>query len=311
MIQTIEAVTVSRRVKVPREFAFRSWTEPERLARWLPARGETCTVEAFDLRPGGAYRMDFGSYALAGVFVEITPPEKLVFTWLRTGKDADPAESVVAVTFKDLGGSTEIEIRHELLPTEEAAELAFRRWTEWLTRNTMQTSMDLMTEEFFMNTTLETGWAGKIDAEKHALDQAMSRLYDTFGFIPDDKLHYKPTEHAKSPLHIAAHTAMTNSFLANVLKTGELPDPSFLANLRQIGLEQEAPFTTRQQVMDVLASSHQEMKDAYDKISIPALEANPRLQFFATLPAYHTVNHAAQLDYIQTLWGDYENHFGM
>lgn len=311
MIQTIEAVMVSRRVKVPREFAFRSWTEPDRLARWLPARGETCTVEAFDLRPGGAYRMDFGSYVLAGVFVEITPPEKLVFTWLRTGEDADSAESVVAVTFKDLGEATEIEIRHELLPTEEAAELAFRRWTEWLTRNTLSMGMDFMMEETTMTMTTETGWAGKIETEKQLLDQAMARLHDTFSHIPEDKLHFKPTENAKSPLHIAAHTGLTNRFFANVLSTGELPDPSLLANLRQIGLEQEAPYVSRQQVLELLESSHKEMKEAYDNVSIPALEGNPRLQFFATLPAYHTVNHAAQLDYIQTLWGDFENHFGM
>lgn len=315
MIQTVEAVVVSRKVKVPRYYAFRSWTEPDRLSRWLPAAGETCSVTTFELKAGGAYRFELSggasAHVLQGLFVEVTAPEKLVFTWHRSGDEADHAESLVTVTFADIPGGTEIQVRHELLDSEEAAEAAFQKWNDWLGRNTTLTGMDFMMEETMMTTTLETGWEAKIENEKHALERAMARLYDTFSHVPDDKLNHKPTETARSPLHVAAHTGLTNVFFAKVISTGQLPDPNEVLQARTTGDAHLQTFTTRDQVTDLLKRSHEELKEAYDKVSIPALEANPRLQFFATLPAYHTVNHAAQIDYLQTMWGDLEDHFGM
>ena len=315
MIQTVEAVVVSRKVKVSPAYAFRSWTEPERIAKWLPARGESCTVAAFDLSVGSKYRLEIsgaaGDYVLEGVFVEITPPERLAFTWRRSGLDADHAESVVRVSFKEISGGTEIEVRHELLDSEEAAEAAFRRWNDWLSRNSTLLSMDFMMEERSMTTATETGWAGKIENEKELMDRAMSRFYDTLSHVPEEKLNYKPTETCRSPLNIAAHTAMTNQFFAKVLTTGELPGPDEIMEAQKSGAAIEQGFTSREQVLELLKQGHNDVKEAYEKVSIPALESNPRLQFFATLPAYHTVNHAAQIDYMQTMWGDLEDHFGM
>ena len=51
-----------------------------------------------------------------GEYLEIKPPEKLVFTWNSPAVQ----NTRVTVELKDLGDSTEIWLTHELLPTEEA-----------------------------------------------------------------------------------------------------------------------------------------------------------------------------------------------
>ncbi len=54
-------------------------TDPERLAQWVPT-----SVEFATLGPGEPIVFRFaedGYPAMAGVFVEVRPPERLVFTW--------------------------------------------------------------------------------------------------------------------------------------------------------------------------------------------------------------------------------------
>jgi len=78
---------VSTRVfDVPRRLVFEAWTKPEHVKRWYGLRVLTMTVCEIDLRPGGAYRYvlrgpDGTDYAFSGVYREIVPPSRLVYTW--------------------------------------------------------------------------------------------------------------------------------------------------------------------------------------------------------------------------------------
>lgn len=47
----------SRFVAAPRDRVYAALVDPEALAAWLPPDGMTATIEHFDLRPGGSYRM--------------------------------------------------------------------------------------------------------------------------------------------------------------------------------------------------------------------------------------------------------------
>ena len=80
---------VSTRVfDAARERVFRAFSDPEVLARWWGPNGFTNTFHEFDLRPGGAWRFvmhgpDGIDYQSATDFVEVVPPERIVFQHLE------------------------------------------------------------------------------------------------------------------------------------------------------------------------------------------------------------------------------------
>lgn len=112
---------LTRMLDAPRDLVFRAWTEPEQL-RWFFADGvgEGDAVEV-DLRVGGAWRMlmvenESKRYWTGGVYREIVPDERLVFSWGAVGGwpalDPDRPEDgpVVTITLHDRGEQTEMEL---------------------------------------------------------------------------------------------------------------------------------------------------------------------------------------------------------
>lgn len=94
----------------PREKLFRCWTDPALLKQWFVPRPWTIAKIEQDLRPGGVSLVvmkdpDGNEYPNAGVFLEIEPNRKIVFTdaftsgWMPAGKPFMVAE----VTFEDAG----------------------------------------------------------------------------------------------------------------------------------------------------------------------------------------------------------------
>jgi uncharacterized protein YndB with AHSA1/START domain len=77
---------VTRLFDAPRALVFEAWTKAEHVARWWDPSGVPLAVCEIDLRPSGAFRWvnrapDGGEgHSFAGIYREITPPEKLVFT---------------------------------------------------------------------------------------------------------------------------------------------------------------------------------------------------------------------------------------
>jgi len=104
----------------PRARVFEAFRDPVRLARWWGPRGFRSTFQEFDLRPGGAWRLvmhapDGADYPNQSVFVEVVPPERIVFRHL-TGH-----RFVMTMTFAEQGNGTRL-TWHML--HETAAELA-------------------------------------------------------------------------------------------------------------------------------------------------------------------------------------------
>lgn len=99
----------------PRGEVFAAWTEPEQLKRWWgPGFFETVSAEV-DLRPGGRYELllEPGSMRLVGEFREVTPPQRLVYTWRWIEGVPDTRESLVTVEFRELGARTEVVLVHD------------------------------------------------------------------------------------------------------------------------------------------------------------------------------------------------------
>lgn len=110
------ALEIRRTFPASRERVFRAWTRPEELNRWSAPRDAVATTEV-DLRVGGRYRIvmrgpDGTTYIVGGVYREVDPPSRLVYTWKWEGNPA-AVESVVTVEFLERGRSTEVVLRHD------------------------------------------------------------------------------------------------------------------------------------------------------------------------------------------------------
>ncbi len=95
---------------------FAAWTRPEQVRRWFSPGPMTVDEAELDVRVGGSYRIVMRSpegepHSPAGVYQQVVPGEKLVFSW----KWAE-AELVTRVTveLRPVGdGETELTLTHE------------------------------------------------------------------------------------------------------------------------------------------------------------------------------------------------------
>ena len=129
-----EALRLSRRLKAPREAVFRAFTDPAALAKWFGPEGVQVTDVEVDLRTGGAYSMVFGetdgsSHGLSGIYREISPPERLVMTWVWDHGVMAGVETLVTIEFGAAGAETELTLTHEKLPSQESLDMHSQGWT--------------------------------------------------------------------------------------------------------------------------------------------------------------------------------------
>ena len=88
-------ILVTRVFNAPAPLVFEAWTKPEHVKNWYGLRSMKTTVCDIDLRVGGAWRWvqeteDGTEVAFSGVYKEIDPPSRLVYT---EGFEAMPGPS--------------------------------------------------------------------------------------------------------------------------------------------------------------------------------------------------------------------------
>lgn len=127
-----QVLKIQRIFSAPRDEVFKAWTNPELLKKWWGPKGFTTPTAEIDLRVGGKYRLEMlapdGSRSfLSGVYKEVTPPARLVYSWgweegsaCGEGKEAITGETLITVEFIEMGSKTEVLLFHEGLPTDEA-----------------------------------------------------------------------------------------------------------------------------------------------------------------------------------------------
>jgi uncharacterized protein YndB with AHSA1/START domain len=122
---------LTRVIDAPREKVFRAWTEPELLKQWFaPRPWITPTVET-DVRPGGSSMVvmrgpEGQEFPCPGVYLEVVPNERLVFTdaYTQAWEPSEKPFMTVILTFEDEGGKTRYtaRVRHWTLADREAHE---------------------------------------------------------------------------------------------------------------------------------------------------------------------------------------------
>ncbi len=105
-------VAITRVFDAPRALVWRAWTDPAMMANWFGPRGFTSSVPELDLRVGGALRIvmhgpDGNDYPMKGVFLEVAPPERLVYSNIALDKDGNHLlEGETTVTLSEQDGKT-------------------------------------------------------------------------------------------------------------------------------------------------------------------------------------------------------------
>jgi uncharacterized protein YndB with AHSA1/START domain len=125
-------VHLRRTLSFPPERVWRALTDPAALAAWFwPER--FATVAEVDLRVGGRYRIDGPGVgmAVAGEYVAVEPPSRLVFTWRWDG-EAD--ETTVTVELAPDGTGTEITIVHAGFVDDAGRDNHAKGWSDCLDR---------------------------------------------------------------------------------------------------------------------------------------------------------------------------------
>lgn len=133
-------LVVSRLIDAPRRLVFKTWTQPEHIARWWGPQGFTTIHCDMDVRVGGAYRFGIRSpqgseHWKRGVYREIVEPERIVFTFAWEDADGNPGpELLTTVTFAEEGSKTRLTLRQGGFPTTAGRESHFAGWTSCLQR---------------------------------------------------------------------------------------------------------------------------------------------------------------------------------
>jgi uncharacterized protein YndB with AHSA1/START domain len=135
------SLQVRRVFPASREKMFAMWTRPEHLEHWMcrPDPQNVVKYRQHEFRVGGKRLIenkaaDGGVFMNRGEYLEIKPPEKLVFTWAWERFDASGKKTaeldgtVVTVEFHDRGEFTEVILTHEFFPDSKMRDLHGNGW---------------------------------------------------------------------------------------------------------------------------------------------------------------------------------------
>ncbi len=129
-----DELVITRTFDAPRELVWKAWTED--MDQWSAPRGFTIPVSEGDLRPGGKWHAVMVSpegreLPLRGVYREIVPPERLVFTHAWDDETGKPGpETMVTVVLTERGGKTEMNFRQTGFDSVESRNGHVEGWNE-------------------------------------------------------------------------------------------------------------------------------------------------------------------------------------
>lgn len=134
---TKPSLTIARRMKAPPERVFAALTRPDLLVQWWGPDPTPPQYAEADLRVGGRWRVQFSTAdgenrETYGVYREIDPPRRLVFTFQWLGYF--DGEMLVSIDLAPTAEGTELTVLHEQLVDAETAEAHRIGWHGTLDR---------------------------------------------------------------------------------------------------------------------------------------------------------------------------------
>jgi len=110
-----ESLVLTRVYAVAPEKVWRAWTDANALRIWFDQADSPVWAARLDVRPGGRYSLvlrepDGRRYDVHGVYREVTPQHRLVFTWIQRGTEFD-GQAVVTVELDPVSEGTQLRFR--------------------------------------------------------------------------------------------------------------------------------------------------------------------------------------------------------
>ncbi|WP_025229341.1 DinB family protein [Fimbriimonas ginsengisoli] len=165
----------------------------------------------------------------------------------------------------------------------------------------------------------EISMAEVIQRAKQEFEQSRGRMMGLLKDTPDDKLNWSPSPTARSPLAIVAHAGIAVHNITEMLQgrpfgasTSAIADKGFR--------KEEQEFTSRDEVVALFeknAAAYVAWIDTLteeglnDPITFPFGLGTGTVLHGLTAAARHTEAHIAQLEYVQTIYGDQDWHMGI
>ena len=133
-----QTLRLTRLFQAPRDRLFTAWTDPQALMDWFSPSNDYSTPSAeVDLRVGGRYRIqmkaaDGSLYTVTGLYRDVRPPERLVFTWVPESPEGDMPETEVELLLQPDQGTTRLRLRHGPLVSKRQVETYRKTWKSTL-----------------------------------------------------------------------------------------------------------------------------------------------------------------------------------
>jgi uncharacterized protein YndB with AHSA1/START domain len=128
--ETAAAVERELRIAASPEVVYEFFVDPDRMIQWMGRKAE------LEPQPGGLFRVDLnGRHISRGTYVELDPPNRVVFTfgWEGDTSIVGPGASTVEVNLSADGDGTLMRFIHRDLP-EESRDSHGHGWDHYFER---------------------------------------------------------------------------------------------------------------------------------------------------------------------------------
>jgi uncharacterized protein YndB with AHSA1/START domain len=130
-------VRLHRVLRTRPEKVYRAFLDGDAMAKWLPPYGFVCTVQQFEAKVGGTFRMSFhnfstgNAHSFGGEYVELVPDQLVRYTD-RFDDPNLPGEMRVTVSLKAVSCGTDLSVVQEGIPEAIPVEMCYLGWQESL-----------------------------------------------------------------------------------------------------------------------------------------------------------------------------------
>lgn len=148
------------------------------------------------------------------------------------------------------------------------------------------------------------------------LKRRSERMLHVFSFVPSDKLNWSPSPTSKSSVRIVAHCAVVCKFVADAI-TERLPEERPMTeDFFKAQAEAEQELVEHADVAVAFKKAIAELDEALSSITPDTIDLMVErtfrpmpMRFLLTLGQEQLATHTGQIEYLQTIWGDMDNHF--
>jgi uncharacterized protein YndB with AHSA1/START domain len=140
-ISTLPELSLRRIFHAPRELVFEVLSNPEHVKHWIGPRAFTAVRYEQDTRPGGQWSgtlrqtgewegLQQPDLGFGGRFLEVDPPERLVYTFAWNGEGGLPtSETVITVTLTEISDfKTQMDFHQASFDSVEQRDGHSRGW---------------------------------------------------------------------------------------------------------------------------------------------------------------------------------------